>query len=105
MKLLDKLRARDKAITDKQVKKKIARLRAEISHADSQIIQDLAGRMKWVEEIGKLKQEHNIPVLQINRWEHLLKDHMAKAKQLGLEKEFIKAVFEIIHAEAVKRQL
>jgi chorismate mutase len=61
--------------------------------------------MKWVEEIGKLKQEHNIPVLQINRWEYLLKDHMTKAKQLGLESEFIKAVFEIIHAEAVKRQL
>jgi hypothetical protein len=30
---------------------------------------------------------------------------MAKAKQLGLESEFIKAVFELIHAEAVKRQL
>ena len=105
MKLLDKLRARNTAITDEQVKRQIARLRTEISHADSQIIQDLAERMKWVEEIGKLKQEHNISVLQINRWEHLLKDHMAKAKQLGLESEFIKAVFELIHAEAVKRQL
>ncbi len=105
MKLLSKLRARDKAITDRQVKRSIARLRAEISQTDSQIIEDLAERMKWVEEIGKLKQEHNIPVLQIDRWEHLLKDHMAKAKQLGLESEFIKAVFEIIHAEAVKRQL
>lgn len=105
MKLLDKLRARNTAITDEQVKRQIARLRTEISHADSQIIQDLAERMKWVEEIGKLKQEHKIPVLQINRWEHLLKDHMAKAKQLGLESEFIKAVFELIHAEAVKRQL
>jgi len=105
MKLLKKLRARNKAITDEQVKRQIVRLRTEISHADSQIIQDLAERMKWVEEIGKLKQEHNIPVLQINRWEYLLKDHMAKAKQLGLESEFIKAVFELIHAEAVKRQL
>ena len=105
IKLLGKLRTRDKDITDKQVKKRIARLRSEISYADSQIIQDLAERMKWVEEIGKLKQEHNIPVLQINRWEHLLKDHMAKAKQLGLESEFIKALFEIIHAEAVKKQL
>ncbi len=105
MKLLNKLRARNTVITDKQVKRKIARLRTEISHADSQIIQDLAERMKWVEEIGKLKQEHNISILQINRWEHLLKDHMAKAKQFGLESEFIKAVFELIHAQAVKRQL
>lgn len=105
MKLLNKLQARNTAITDVEVKGRIARLRAEISHTDAQIIQDLAERMKWVEEIGKLKEQHNIPVLQIDRWEHLLKDHMAKAKQLGLESEFIKAVFELIHAQAVKRQL
>ena len=103
--LLERLRARNAAITDKQLKGKIARLRAEISHVDSQIIQDLAERMRWVEEIGKLKQQHGIPVLQINRWENLLQDHTAKAKQLGLDSEFIKAVFELIHAQAVKRQL
>ncbi len=103
--LLDRLRARHTAITDKEVKRKIAHLRAEISHTDSRIIQDLADRMRWVEEIGKLKQQHDISVLQINRWESLLKDHMAKARQLGLEAEFIKDVFELIHAQAVKRQL
>jgi chorismate mutase len=105
VKLLEKLQARDTAITDEQVKRQIARLRAEISHTDSQIIQDLAERMRWVEEIGKLKEQHNISVLQLERWEHLLKDHMAKAKQLGLETDFIKSVFELIHAQAVKRQL
>jgi chorismate mutase len=103
--LLERLRARSTAITDKQVKAKIARLRAEISHVDSQIMEDLAQRMRWVEEIGKLKQQHGISVLQINRWENLLKDHIAKAQQLGLDSEFIKAVFELIHAQAVKRQL
>jgi chorismate mutase len=105
MKLLNKLKARDADITDQEVKKRIARLRAEISQTDSQIIEDIAERMRRADEIGRLKQEHNIPVLQITRWEHLLKDHMVKAKQLGLEKEFIKAVFELIHTHAVKRQL
>lgn len=103
--LLDRLRARHTAITGKQVKRKIAHLRAEITHTDSRIIQDLADRMRWVEEIGKLKEQHGISVLQINRWESLLKDHMARARQLGLEAEFIKDVFELIHAQAVKRQL
>ncbi|MHC4559165.1 MAG: chorismate mutase, partial [Planctomycetota bacterium] len=103
--MLDRLRARSAAITDKQVKGKIAHMRAEISHVDSQIIQDLAERMRWVEEIGKLKQQHNISVLQINRWENLLQDHMSRAKQFGLDTEFVKAIFELIHAQAVKRQL
>ena len=103
--LLNRLRTRDKVPTDKQLKATIARLRTAISHADSKIIQDLAERMRYVDQIGKLKQQHNIPVLQIERWETLLKDHIAKAQQTGLDSEFIKAVFEIIHTQAVKKQL
>ena len=103
--LLDRLRARDTVLTDKQLKARIARLRAAITQVDSRIIQDLAERMKWVEEIGKLKHEHNIPVLQLSRWETILKDHVAKAHRTGLDGEFIKAVFELIHAQAVKKQL
>ncbi len=103
--MADRLKARDAALTDRELKGHIARLRAEISLVDGKIIEDLAERMKWVEEIGRLKQEHNIPVLQITRWENLLGDHLDKAAKAGLDPEFIKAVFEIIHAQAVKRQL
>ncbi len=103
--LLERLRARDTAVADKQLKRRIARLRAAITQVDSRIIQDLAERMKWVEEIGRLKQQHHISVLQLNRWESLLEDHIAKAQQTGLDGEFIKAIFELIHAQAVKRQL
>jgi chorismate mutase len=103
--MLDRLHARDASITDRDVKRHISRLRAEISQIDAKIIQDLVERMKWVEEIGRLKQQYNIPVLQIHRWESLLEDHIAKARQLGLDPDFIKALFELIHAQAVKRQL
>lgn len=103
--MLERLRARDADLTDRDLKRQMTRLRAEISQIDAKIIQDLAERMKWVEEIGRLKQEHNVPVLQIGRWETLLEDHIAKAKQAGLDADFIKAVFELIHAQAVKRQL
>jgi chorismate mutase len=103
--LLARLRARDAGITDRDVKQQMANLRSEISRIDAKIIQDLAERMKWVEEIGRLKQQHNIPVLQINRWDSLLEDHIVKAEKVGLDGDFIKALFEIIHAQAVKRQL
>jgi len=103
--MLDRLRPRDASISDRDVKRHISRLRAEISQIDAKIIQDLADRMKWVEEIGRLKQQHSIPVLQISRWENLLEDHIAKAQKLGLDPDFIKALFELIHAQAVKRQL
>ncbi len=103
--MLDRLRVRDAPIRDREVKRKIAQLRAEISQIDIKLIQDLAERMKWVEEIGRLKQEHSIPVLQLDRWETLLGDHIARAQKAGLDPDFIKAIFELIHAQAVKRQL
>ncbi|MCU0914920.1 MAG: chorismate mutase [Planctomycetes bacterium] len=103
--MLDRLRVRDAPITDRDVKQKIGRLRAQISLIDAKLIQDLAERMKWVEDIGRLKQQHNIPVLQLDRWENLLEDHLAKAGQLGLDTEFVKALFELIHAQSIKRQL
>ena len=102
--MLERLRTREAAPTDRQLKAQIAHLRAAISHVDTKIIQDIAERMKWVEEIGKLKHEHNIQVLQLGRWESLLKDHVERAQKIGLDDEFIKAIFELIHTQAVKKQ-
>jgi chorismate mutase len=105
IRMIERLRTPEAAPTDKQLKAQIAQLRAAISHVDAKIIQDIAERMKWVEQIGKLKHEHNIQVLQLGRWESLLKDHIEKAQKIGLDGEFIKAVFELIHTQAVKKQL
>jgi len=41
----------------------------------------------------------------MTRWETLLEDHIARAQKAGLDAEFIKGIFELIHAQAVKRQL
>lgn len=103
--IIERLRTPEATPRDKLLKAQIARLRAAISHVDAKIIQDIAERMKWVEEIGKIKHEHNIQVLQLGRWESLLKDHIERAQKAGLDGEFIKAVFELIHTQAVKKQL
>jgi chorismate mutase len=103
--ILKRLRIRDSVFTDRQLKVKLAHLRSSISRIDSRIIQDVVDRMKCVEEIGRLKQKYKIPVLQLDRWETILKDHIKKAQQEGLEGEFIKALFELIHTQAIKKQL
>ena len=103
--LAERLHAREARIVDESVRDEIAEMRGHISQVDWKIIQDLAERMKWVQRIGKLKERHGIPVLQIDRWEMLLEDHMARAVELGLNGEFVKSVFELIHTQAVKTQL
>lgn len=103
--MLERLRARHGDIANKRARKKIERLRSEISQLDAQILSDLAERMHCVEEIGRLKQKYEISVLQLGRWENLLEDHIAKARGMGLDADFVKAVFEEIHTYAVRKQL
>jgi chorismate mutase len=105
IRMLERLKARDAEPADRELKARMSHLRASISHTDTKIIQALAERMKYVEEIGRLKHDYNIQVLQLGRWETLLADHITKAQQMGLDDEFIKSIFEIIHAQSVKKQL
>ncbi|MBN1818325.1 MAG: bifunctional 3-deoxy-7-phosphoheptulonate synthase/chorismate mutase type II [Sedimentisphaerales bacterium] len=105
LQLLERLHARSAAITNTPVQTRMAQLRACIDQVDSRLLRDLAERMKWVEEIGRLKKQHDIPVLQIDRWEDLLADHVSRGLQAGLDGGFVKAIFEIIHTQAVKQQL
>ncbi|MBN2136699.1 MAG: bifunctional 3-deoxy-7-phosphoheptulonate synthase/chorismate mutase type II [Sedimentisphaerales bacterium] len=103
--MLDRLKVRQVETTDPAVRDQIEYMRTQISRIDSQLIADLAERMKWVDKIGRLKRDCNVPVLQLNRWEYLLEDHLAQAREAGLEPAYVKAVFELIHANAVKKQL
>ncbi|MFH1680139.1 MAG: chorismate mutase, partial [Candidatus Eisenbacteria bacterium] len=102
--LLDRLVVRSGTIIDGEAKVRIDRLREAISGIDSRIIDALAERMRLVDEIGVVKERHNIAVLQMDRWGELLEDHLARAEERGMSPEFIKAVFELIHAQAVQRQ-
>lgn len=83
----------------------IARLRSMIDEVDRRILLDLVERLDLVDQIGQIKRRHDIPVLQLARWEDLLSDHLRRAEEIGLDTRFVKAVFEIIHAKAVELQL
>ena len=52
----------------------------------------LAERKSWVSEIGAIKKEHGIAVLQMELWKELLAEQTAEAERLGLSTEFVKAL-------------
>lgn len=83
----------------------IGRIRSLIDDVDRRLILDLSERFALVDEIGDIKRRHDIPVLQLERWEDLLEDHLARAEGKGLDSRLIKALFELIHARAVELQL
>ncbi|MCF8302938.1 MAG: bifunctional 3-deoxy-7-phosphoheptulonate synthase/chorismate mutase type II [Bacteroidales bacterium] len=83
---------------------KLAGLRARIDHADHELIGNLAERFELVNEIAHHKKEHQITILQLERWKKLLENRIKKGTDKGLDKAFIQKLFDLIHTESIKRQ-
>ena len=79
--------------------------RKEIDEIDDELLNLIAKRMNISEKIGSFKKEHKVTVLQMDRWQSILNDHINKGTNLGLNGEAVKEIFEIIHKESIDRQL
>lgn len=86
------------------IKSSLEKLREEINAIDNEIFQLIGQRMKIAENIGALKKEHNIPVLQASRWTEILKQSVEKGKRLGLSADFVQTYLDAIHIESISKQ-
>lgn len=77
-------------------------LRKQIDHIDQEIISLLWKRLRVVKKIWKLKKENNIPPLQTNRWNEVLKKVKTKAEKKWINPVFIEKIWNNIHEEALK---
>ena len=83
----------------------IRMLRAQIDEIDNTLMDLLAKRFRVCREIGTLKKEHNMTVLQTGRYNEILEKRGAQASLCGMDAEFAAQVFELIHEESVRQQL
>lgn len=82
----------------------LAQTRLQIDKLDNELIQLLAQRLKIVEDIGRYKQTHNIPVYQVDRWRHIIKNRLQEGKNQGVEEEFLLKLLQLIHKASIQRQ-
>jgi chorismate mutase len=82
----------------------LAELRSFIDAKDDAIIELLGQRMKLADQIGILKKENNITILQTERWNEIMERLFDKAIQLGLSTDFIKKYFDAVHIESINHQ-
>lgn len=80
-------------------------LRQQIDHIDEQLLELLARRMKISGEIGEYKREHEIPVVQSNRYRELLEHRTRIGASMDLRPDFVKEILREIHDESVRQQL
>ncbi len=98
--ILNTLVIRDTA----QTTENLSQLRRQIDELDNSLLELLARRMRVSEEIGQYKKEHNMPILQAQRYDEILKNRIAQAEQMGMDGEFMKTVLVAIHEESVRHQ-
>ena len=83
---------------------KMIKLRADIDIADSKLLDILGKRMKVADQIGVLKKEKNVAVLQNKRWNEILEKMILDGDEKGLSEEFILKLFKAIHQESIGHQ-
>jgi chorismate mutase len=83
----------------------ITQLRKQIDELDNQVMDILAKRMRVCREIGQYKKEHNMTVLQAQRYNEILDKRGAQGSLCGMDSEFVKKIYEAIHEESVRQQI
>jgi chorismate mutase len=80
-------------------------LRHQIDELDDSLLELLAKRMRVSNEIGIYKKEHNMSILQEQRYDEILKNRIAQAIQMDMDGEFMKNILVAIHEESIRHQM
>jgi chorismate mutase len=102
--IFEDLKVKKITTEDDDFNTKMIKLRANIDIADSKLLELLGNRMKVAEQIGALKKEKNVAVLQNKRWNEILGKMILDGEGKGLSEEFILKLFKAIHQESISHQ-
>ena len=60
--------------------------------------------MELVERIGRHKKENNVAIMQLRRWEEMIRLRVELGESLGLDKEYVKNLLRLVHKESIRKQ-
>ena len=83
---------------------KMTKLRTNIDILDENLLDLLGKRMKVADEIGKVKKDANVAILQNTRWNEILGKMILEGEKKGLTEEFVLKMFKAIHQESIGHQ-
>lgn len=79
-------------------------LRNEIDSIDHELLGILAKRMEMAIKIGHYKKENNIDSIQPKHWKKIIEERISFGGSSGLDEEFLRELFDLIHQESIKKQ-
>jgi chorismate mutase len=96
------IRTPQQAPTEKTIA--LDNLRQKINLIDDELLDCLSKRMEISDEIGMVKKQHGIQILQTGRWDEILERSILEGKDKGLSKTFLVNFLSAIHMESIARQ-
>lgn len=87
-----------------EYRNKLNTLRTKIDVMDHQLIDTLGKRMMISDEIGALKKNNNVAILQTKRWNEILRNMILEGEHNNLSEEFVLKLFKAIHLESINHQ-
>lgn len=84
--------------------KKLEILRDQINNFDDELLSLIHSRMLVAENIGTIKSENDLTVLQNNRWSLILERMINQSQSTKLSKNFVRSLMELLHAESIRIQ-
>lgn len=102
--MLENLVWRSPNSQDLEVKARLEELRATIDGLDRDILDLLLNRLAVSQQIGAYKKEHNITILQHERWNEILHDRKAYVQGKDISMRFLLRFLESLHEESIQQQ-
>ncbi len=90
--------------SNEEFQKTLEHLRQQINNLDDELLQVLSERMKIADQIGLIKKNNNITILQPTRWHEVVEMTVTKGESLGLSRDFISKYLDALHIESINHQ-
>lgn len=100
--LLDELMVR---CNERKNLNELEQARTVLDSLDAELVSLLGRRMDLARELAHLKNQHNMPVFQLERWREIIDSRTEWGTAHQLDSGFIHQLFELIHDTSIKIQL
>jgi len=89
---------------NQNVDSRLEDFRRQIDRLDNELLHILSLRSSVVQKIAQTKVENSVTALQRHRFDQLMKERMDAGKDLQLDTDYVKEIFDAIHEQSIKEQ-
>lgn len=102
--LIDAINWRKVSADKPDFQEKLEAMRSQIDQYDAELLAILSKRMDITEQIGVIKRDNDVTILQASRWDEIVQRILDNSEQLQLSREFLHILMNAIHMESISRQ-